>query len=124
MDLTLNDLKALKAFTEYYANKHPKFIGISVVPELSKRWYHISRFLQSENMEAILGNKCISFKDEDRFNSFVSRIDDLIEDIEIKRRCLVEANKSAYYSSRSTIVSALCAFVSLIFAALGVLHIL
>jgi len=117
MRLTLNDLYALKKATNLMRGRNPIHLNIDELPELKKRWNSIYIYLSKDNMGCIAQTRCMMFGDDMRFNSFVSRLDDMIEEMEFEqeaKRIQMGANKTSYFSAGAALFSAFCTALSLL----------
>jgi len=107
MRLTLNDLYALKKATNLMRGRNPIHLNIDELPELKKRWNNIYIYLSKDNMGCIAQTRCMMFGDDMRFNSFVSRLDDMIEEKERERKAQnlqMKAHWAAYVSACQRLV--------------------
>jgi len=117
MRLTLNDLYVLEKATKLMRGRNPIHLNIDELPELKRRWNNIYIYLSKDNMGCIAQTKCMMFGDDMRFNSFVSRLDDMIEEKERERKAQnlqMKAHWAAYVSAASAFLSALFALITLL----------
>lgn len=112
MDLTLNEMRALKRFAEDAVACKSHSAMIDKYPDVKERWEIIEMYLRSNKLGSDYGSEEWTFH-VGQSEALACRLNDLIEDEERHQRDASKMAWASWLSSLAAVVSALAAIVAL-----------
>lgn len=113
MDLTLNEMRALKRFAEKALADKEHTANVSDFPDVADRWETIEPYLKELKMGFIYNNDDFSFRSPRHIQTLICRLDDIIEEEERRRKNASRMAYASWLSALAAAVSALAALVAL-----------
>lgn len=113
MELTLNEMRALKRLAEAASDENKFTVCTNDVPQAKERWEILSDYLKSHKLGSeYIGNRW-SFNLKGNATALKCRMDDLIKDEERHQKDASKMAWASWLSSFAAVVSALAALVAL-----------
>jgi len=113
MELTLNEMRALKRFAELALSDTDQSANIDELSEIADRWEVLEAYLKEHRIGVEYTNGKYSFRSPRHINSLIARLSDLIADEERKQKDASKMAWAAWFFALATAVSSAAALVAL-----------
>lgn len=114
MDLTLNEMRALKRFAEAALLDKEQTVNVATFPDVANRWETIEPYLLKLKMGTIYNNDDFAFRSSRHIKTLICRLNDLIEDVERQKSLSSKSVYASWLSALAAAVSAIAALVALL----------
>lgn len=112
MDLTINEMRALKRLAEDAITDNKHSAAINKYPEVKERWEILETYLSTYKLGSCYGTDIWTFH-EGKAIALARRLGDLIEDAKTREKNAAKMTLAAWLSAFAAAVSALAALVAL-----------
>lgn len=113
MQLTLNEMRALKRFAEIALVNKEYTANISDCPDVANRWETLEPYLKELKMGVTYTDDSFAFRSPRHIQTLICRLGDLIEDEERRQKDASKTAWASWLSALAAAVSALAALVAL-----------
>lgn len=113
MNLTLNEMRALKRFAEFALSDKEYTANVGKFPDVADRWETIELYLKELRMGAIYNNDDFAFRSPRHIQTLICRLSDIIEEEESRRKDASRMTCASWLSAVAAALSALAALVAL-----------